>query len=280
MQTATQTFHLPEEIQAILDGCPGYTIANSVAELVEAACGDAEDNEWSEVVYDVPARGSSTSPRRSATRTSTASRSSSTTAANPGLHELFSYNLYPGPSAKKGIYGVLLNLGERRGWVTALLDRAGRHALRQRRHHHARRRQRRRQERDARARPPRADGRCCRAQSRHRRRAHLTLPRTCELRPVTDDMALCHPSLQKGRTASCGSSTPKTPGSSASTTSPLRHRSAPGALTDHPPEPLLFLNIDACPGSRALIWEHIEDAPASPARTRASSSRATSCRAS
>jgi hypothetical protein len=36
-----------------------------------------------------------------------------------GLHELFSYNLYPGPSAKKGIYGVLLTLGEKEGWITA-----------------------------------------------------------------------------------------------------------------------------------------------------------------
>src|SRR5207248_2641446 len=35
-----------------------------------------------------------------------------------GLHELFSHNLYPGPSAKKGVYGVLLNLGEKEGWVT------------------------------------------------------------------------------------------------------------------------------------------------------------------
>ena len=35
-----------------------------------------------------------------------------------GLHELFSYNLYPGPSAKKGVYGVLLNIGEREKWVT------------------------------------------------------------------------------------------------------------------------------------------------------------------
>ena len=35
------------------------------------------------------------------------------------LHELFSYNLYPGPSAKKGVYGVLINLGEHEGWVTA-----------------------------------------------------------------------------------------------------------------------------------------------------------------
>src|SRR5690606_12916837 len=36
-----------------------------------------------------------------------------------GLHELFSYNLYPGPGAKQGIYGVLINLGEKEGWVTA-----------------------------------------------------------------------------------------------------------------------------------------------------------------
>ena len=34
------------------------------------------------------------------------------------VHELFSYNLYPGPAAKKGIYGVLLNRGEEEGWLT------------------------------------------------------------------------------------------------------------------------------------------------------------------
>ena len=36
-----------------------------------------------------------------------------------GLHELFSYNLYPGPSAKKGVYGMLLNFGEQQDWTTA-----------------------------------------------------------------------------------------------------------------------------------------------------------------
>lgn len=34
-------------------------------------------------------------------------------------HEMFAYNLYPGPSAKKGVYGILIALGEREGWVTA-----------------------------------------------------------------------------------------------------------------------------------------------------------------
>jgi hypothetical protein len=35
------------------------------------------------------------------------------------LHEIFSYNLYPGPSAKKGLYGALLTKGEKEGWITA-----------------------------------------------------------------------------------------------------------------------------------------------------------------
>ncbi len=35
-----------------------------------------------------------------------------------GRHEMFAYNLYPGPSAKKGVYGMLLTQGEREGWVT------------------------------------------------------------------------------------------------------------------------------------------------------------------
>lgn len=35
------------------------------------------------------------------------------------VHELYSYNLYPGPSAKKGLYGVLLTQGEKEQWITA-----------------------------------------------------------------------------------------------------------------------------------------------------------------
>jgi hypothetical protein len=34
------------------------------------------------------------------------------------MHELFAYNLYPGPSAKKGVYGILLSIGEEEDWVT------------------------------------------------------------------------------------------------------------------------------------------------------------------
>jgi hypothetical protein len=35
-------------------------------------------------------------------------------------------------------------------------------------------------------------------------------------------------------------------------------------LTAQPNEPLLFLNIDAAPASRALIWEHTQDSPGMP----------------
>jgi hypothetical protein len=90
------------------------------------------------------------------------------------------------------------------------------------------------------------------------------IPRTCELRPVTDDMALCHSSLQKK-------------GDKLSLTDAedgwfvrVNHINSYGKdlhlerLTAQPPEPLLFLNIDAVPDSRALIWEHIMDSPGKP----------------
>lgn len=32
--------------------------------------------------------------------------------------EIYAYNLYPGPSAKKGVYSMLLDIGEREGWTT------------------------------------------------------------------------------------------------------------------------------------------------------------------
>lgn len=34
------------------------------------------------------------------------------------LHEIFAYNLYPGPSAKKGVFSILLDIGEREGWIS------------------------------------------------------------------------------------------------------------------------------------------------------------------
>ncbi len=180
-----------------------------------------------------------------------------------GLHELFSYNLYPGPSAKKGIYGVLLNLGESENWTTIHCSTAmvvtpygnklvichegasggGKSEMLEHAH-----------------RQPDGSLLLGRNLVTGDERT-LTLPRTCEVRPVTDDMALCHPSLEKGRG--------KLSLQDAEDAWFVRvnHIENYGtdphleALTINPKQPLLFLNIEANPGATALIWEHIEDSP-------------------
>jgi hypothetical protein len=90
---------------------------------------------------------------------------------------------------------------------------------------------------------------------------YLEIPRTCQLNAVTDDMAICHRSLQNGE----GKLT-LTDAENAWFVR-VNHIEHYGTdihlekLAAEPPEPLLFLNIQAVPGGRALIWEHIEDSP-------------------
>jgi hypothetical protein len=183
-----------------------------------------------------------------------------------GMHELFSYNLYPGPSAKKGIYGVLLNIGEAEKWVTmhcstvqVVTPYDNRLVIS---HEGAS-----------------GGGKSEMLEHIHRQSdgsllvgrnvisgdiRSLVLPRACDLRPVTDDMALCHPALDKGN----GKLTLMD--AEQAWFVRVNHIEHYGVdpnlerLTIHPPQPLLFLNIDAKPGSTALIWEHIEDAPGKP----------------
>ena len=182
-----------------------------------------------------------------------------------GMHELFSYNLYPGPSAKKGIYGVLLNIGVQEKWITmhcstvqvvtpydnkVVISHEGasgggksemlEHIHRQN------------------------DGSLLIGRNiTNDETRTLVLPRACELRPVTDDMALCHPEHN-------GTGRLVLTDAEHSWFVRINHISEYGTdphmekLTVHPPQPLLFLSIDAHPDSTALIWEHIEDAPGVP----------------
>jgi hypothetical protein len=184
----------------------------------------------------------------------------------PDLHEVFSYNLYPGPSAKKGVYGMLLTQGEREGWVTThcsavrivtpydnvttIMHEAASGGGKSELLEHAHRED---------------DGRLLLGENMMTgERRLLEIPRSCDLHPVNDDMALCHPSLQTG--------SGKLTLTDAEEAWFLRvnHIDHYGTdvhlerLTAEPPAPLLFLNIYAVPGSRALIWEHIEDAPGEP----------------
>jgi hypothetical protein len=186
-----------------------------------------------------------------------------------GLHELFSYNLYPGPSAKKGVYGMLLNYGEQQHWTTAHCSTVqvitpydntvtfmhegasggGKSEMLEQMH-----------------REP--DGQLLLGENVVTAdRRFLTIPRGCELRPVTDDMALCHPDLQ-----SMAGRQQKLVLMDAEKAWFLRvnHITRYGTdphlegMTIQSDEPLLFLNIDAVPGSTALIWEPIEDSPGKP----------------
>lgn len=182
------------------------------------------------------------------------------------LHEMFSYNLYPGPSAKKGVYGMLLAQGEKESWVTAHCSTVkvvtpydnelvimhegasggGKSEMLQHPHRLS-------------------DGRLklgrnvVTGETRY-----VELPRTCDLYPVTDDMALCHPSLQNesGRL----SLTDAEDGWFVRVDHIKEHGTDPHLekITAMPKKPLLFMNIDAVPRGRALIWEHIEDEPGKP----------------
>ncbi|MFP4157200.1 MAG: DUF4914 family protein [Opitutales bacterium] len=183
-----------------------------------------------------------------------------------GMHELFSYNLYPGPSAKKGIYGVLLTLGEQEKWITMHCSTAevvtpydskvvishegasggGKSELLEQVHRQS-------------------DGSLLLGKNvlTGDKRA-LSLPQACTINPVTDDMALCHPSLltENGKLGLVDAED--------AWFLRINHIDQYGVdphlekLTIEPPEDLLFLNIDAQPNSTALIWDHIEDEPGQP----------------
>ena len=181
-------------------------------------------------------------------------------------HELFSYNLYPGPSAKKGIYGVLLNIGEAEHWITMHCSTVqvitpydnkiviahegasggGKSEMLEQAH-----------------RQP--DGSLLVGRNLvNGDERSLTLPRGCDLRPVTDDMALCHPTLEKGR----GKLTLMDAEDAWFVR--INHINRYGVdphlerLTIHPPGPLLFLNVQGHPDATSLIWEHVEDEPGKP----------------
>ncbi len=183
-----------------------------------------------------------------------------------GLHEIFAYNLYPGPSAKKGVYGSLIEQGAEEGWVTAHCSTVrvvtpydnvvtimhegasggGKSEMLEQPH-----------------RMP--DGRLLKGRNVVTgEKQYVEIPRTCELRPVCDDMALCHPTLQQDNRKLWLVDAEK------AWFVRVNHIGAYGTdldlekLTAQPPRPLLFLNIDAVPRSRALIWEHIEDEPGKP----------------
>ena len=182
------------------------------------------------------------------------------------LHEVFAYNLYPGPSAKKGVFSVLLDIGEREGWLTNHASAAAAETREQRRtvflHEGASGggksellEEIHREE----------DGRILLAENTATgERLLLPLGETCRLRPVADDMVLARADLQdgSGRLVIADAEDGwflRLDGDRAYGSLPAYER-----LSIHPPRPLLFLNLDAQPGATCLPWEPVKDSDGSP----------------
>ncbi|MDD4107340.1 MAG: DUF4914 family protein [Prolixibacteraceae bacterium] len=182
------------------------------------------------------------------------------------VHELYAYNLYPGPSAKKGLYGVLLTQGENEGWtiphcsvvqsvspydnIVTFMHEGASGGGKSEMHQNIIRE---------------VDGRVLIGRNALTgEERFISIPRFCLFNSVADDMALCHPSFQKNNG--------KLEALDAENAWFIRVDSVKEygddpqleKITIKPEKPLLFLNIDTVPDSTALIWEHIEDEPGKP----------------
>ena len=182
------------------------------------------------------------------------------------LHEVFSYNLYPGPSAKKGIYSVLLDIGEREGWVTAHASAAriitpyenemvmmhegasggGKSELLQ----------------DVmRA----SDGRVLLGvELSTGEERYISMSDTCTIEPVADDMAMCPPSIQQGNGKLCITDGEdgwfvRVDGIKEYGCDPMYEK-----IAIQSKEPLMFFNLQAVPRATCLPWEHIPDSNGQP----------------
>ena len=183
------------------------------------------------------------------------------------FHEVFAYNLYPGPSAKKGVYGILLTIGENEDWptlhastvqvetpydnITTIMHEGasggGKSEMLEYPH------------RETNGRlllgrnPITGEGRT------------LPFSQSCKLYPVTDDMALSNPVTKPSQNGFL-----EVRDAEAAWFLRVNHIDKYG--TDphlekqaiQPQEPLIFLNLDAAPDATALIWDHTMDAPGKP----------------
>ena len=182
------------------------------------------------------------------------------------LHEVFAYNLYPGPSAKKGVFSVLLDIGEQEGWVTAhasavrvttpyenetvIMHEGASGGGKSEMCQEIRRRD---------------DGRILLGTNVVTSEPYvITLGETCALAPVTDDMTMCHAATEGG--------TGKLVVTDAEDgwfvrVDNLREYGEDVKLDRvciHPEEPLVFFNIQGVPDATCLPWEHTLDSTGEP----------------
>ena len=182
------------------------------------------------------------------------------------LHEVFAYNLYPGPSAKKGVFSVLLDIGEHEGWITnhasaAMLETpyenevvfmhegasgGGKSEMLEEIH----------KEENGQI----LVGTHTVSGEKH----YLTISETCKIHPIADDMVLAHKDMQNGSGHLVIADAEdgwflRMDGDNYYGNSPMYER-----ISIHPPEPLEFFNMDGVPGATCLIWEHVKESTGKP----------------
>ncbi len=182
------------------------------------------------------------------------------------VYEIFSYNLYPGPSAKKGIYGVLLSIGEEEGWATthcSAVESVSPYDNVTRFMHEGASGGGKSEMLQHIVREPSGEVLIgTNAVTGEKRSIHI--PRFCDIRPVCDDMAMVHPSIQteSNRLRLIDAENAwfiRTDNITGYGIDPVLEK-----VTINATKPLLFFNINTHPGGTALIWNHTEDAPGKP----------------
>lgn len=181
-------------------------------------------------------------------------------------YEIFSYNLYPGPSAKKGIYGVLLTLGENEGWATthcSAVESVSPYDNITRFMHEGASGGGKSEMLQHIVREPSGEVLIGTNIVTGEKRT-IQIPRFCDIHPVCDDMATVHSSLQtesKRLRLLDGENSwfIRTDNITGYGIDPVLEK-----ITINAKQPLLFLNIQTHPGGTALPWNHIEDSPGKP----------------
>ena len=180
--------------------------------------------------------------------------------------EIFAYNLYPGPSAKKGVYSMLLDIGEREDWTTnhcaavcvvtpydnqiVIMHEGASGGGKSEMTEHIHRLE---------------DGRLRLGKNVVTGEERtLVLPESCHLHPLADDMACAHPRYNEGTTKL--NIADAEDGWFVRVDHIRRYGTDPNLekLCLAPARPLIFLNHYIVPGGYCLIWEHDEDAPGKP----------------
>jgi hypothetical protein len=183
------------------------------------------------------------------------------------LHEVFSYNLYPGPSAKKGVFSILLDVGEQEGWVcchasAALVETpyesetvfmhegasgGGKSEMLEDPH---------REE----------DGRILiGTHTVTGEKYYIALNDASKIHPIADDMAIAYSKIQNkesGKLAILDAENGwflRMDGMNDYGDNPTYER-----ISIHPPRPLEFFNMDAVPRATCLIWEHVPESNGEP----------------